>query len=674
VVMHVEEGKEQQVPALAARLKKGTPIVAVIPKSSLEATVAVMKDTPVAATVVADDLDPATLSAVASRLLYGDVFGLEKLVPWGVKVYSILVGDYQEKSVAISSVSDFAAAIGVRRKYRESIEQCLDEMLMNALYDAPVDQAGKQLFADVPTKTRISLRMEQKAVVQYACDGNTFALSVRDSYGALKGETVVQYLHKCLYSEQQIDRKTGGAGLGLYIISNAATQFVVNIYPGVATEAICTFDLNAAKVQLKNFGVFQEKIDSSGRLVGGPTRLVTSGGGRATDGAMAVAAPPSRGVTGALGAAIVLLLALIAIVAYPRLFGATSAISVTTDPPGATIELDGRAVGSTVEGPLSVPDLEVGQKYKIAARLDGHDPVEQIVSPQRDVSAPVHLTLQPRAATVLFETDPPGAAVVVEGQELGVTPLAVTTFAPGTEVEVTLRRIGYTELTRTVRVPAAGREAQLFTPLGIAGDFGSVSIETDPPGAQVVQNGELMAGLVTPVADHLVQAGRPYTFTLRRAGYMPETRTIKVDAGQRGVPLVAELKPGGGISVDVNVPEARISVAGVRACSNRPSPLRDCPVASGRYRVQITSQRPYVNETIDVTVDGADVQRSIQLGLVEAAPEHTLSIPGAPRQTRRAAFAEGTRRVKVTNTATGESKEKTVRVSAGRTVTVGIAD
>ena len=88
----------------------------------------------------------------------------------------MLVGDYQEKSVAIAQVSDFATAMGVRRKYRESIEQVIDELLMNALYDAPVDRAGKPMFADMPTKSRIQLRMEQKAVIQYACDGNRFAV------------------------------------------------------------------------------------------------------------------------------------------------------------------------------------------------------------------------------------------------------------------------------------------------------------------------------------------------------------------------------------------------------------------------------------------------------------------------------------------------------------------
>src|SRR5215475_5504269 len=65
-------------------------LVALIATSSLEDTVKVMKAGRVSAVLVADEFEPAQLAAVASRLLFGDLFGLEKLVPWGVKVYSML--------------------------------------------------------------------------------------------------------------------------------------------------------------------------------------------------------------------------------------------------------------------------------------------------------------------------------------------------------------------------------------------------------------------------------------------------------------------------------------------------------------------------------------------------------------------------------------------------------
>lgn len=671
VVVHVAEDRPGVLAEVEARLKKDASLVAVIPSSSIEMTVKVMQSGRVAATLVADELEPAALAATASKLLYGDVFGLEKLVPYGVKVYAILVGDYQEKSVAIAAVSDFAGAMGVRRKYRESIEQCLDEMLMNALYDAPVDSAGKQMFADVPTKTRISLRMEQKVVVQYACDGSFFALSVRDSFGALKGDTIVKYLDKCLHSEQQIDRKAGGAGLGLYIISNAASQFFVNICPGVATEAVCTFNLNAAKVQLKEFGVFSEKIDSSGRLVAGPSKLVGTGPGTGHTGQVTVG-ESQKGIAIALGAAILLLLTLIGIVAYPRLVGPPLRdVVIATSPQGAVLELDGRAIGSTGNGPLTIEALEVGQKYKLTARLDGYDLRDEIITPQKSQSAPVVLTLQPKQATLVVESDPPGATLVIDGREYGSTPVTLSSLPASSEQKVLLKKIGYADVTRTLRIPPPGKEASVLTSLVMSREFGSVTIETDPPGAAVVQNDELLAGLVTPVAEHIIKTSRAYVFTLKAPGYMPETRTIKVEAGQHRVPLRVTLSPGGGLSVAVNVPEARVTVAGAPGCSEKPVPLVDCPLASGTYRVRVAAQRPYLSEGFTVEIKGADVVRNVQLGFVETTSEEwILAIPGAPKGTRRAALAEGPQKVAILNINTNETIEKTVRIAAGRTALV----
>src|SRR3569623_3491952 len=120
---------------------------------------------------VAEELDMRELSAMATRVLNCDIFGLVKMIRWGTLVHSQLVGDYQEKALCISQGSEFAESMGVRRKYREAIEQCLDEMLMNALYDAPVDEEGQHIFSEIPTKTRISLRDLDLLLRAAALDG-----------------------------------------------------------------------------------------------------------------------------------------------------------------------------------------------------------------------------------------------------------------------------------------------------------------------------------------------------------------------------------------------------------------------------------------------------------------------------------------------------------------------
>src|SRR5215813_13190227 len=114
VVLHLPMDALGAIDKVAPAVADDTRIVCIIPTSSLEITVELLKSTRVAAVLVADTFDPAALAAVASRLVHGDVFGLEKIVPWGVKVYSTLVGDYQEKSVAIAAASDFAGSMGVR--------------------------------------------------------------------------------------------------------------------------------------------------------------------------------------------------------------------------------------------------------------------------------------------------------------------------------------------------------------------------------------------------------------------------------------------------------------------------------------------------------------------------------------------------------------------------------
>ncbi len=274
VVLHLDGELATAAAEILPRLSGDARVIAVLPKANLPAVVDIMQSSErISGLLVAEDLDTRELSAMATRVLVGDIFGLEKAMTWGTHIHSQLVGDYQEKSLCISQISEFAEVMGVRRKYREAIDACMDEMLMNALYDAPVDEHGKQIFRDVPTNTRISLRVEQKVVVQYACDGHRFAVSVRDAFGTLERSTVLRYLHKCLHNEQQIDRKIGGAGLGLYLMVNSASTVFFNVLPGVATEALCVFDLDAPKLQLRHFGFFAEKIDAAGRLAGGSRRL-----------------------------------------------------------------------------------------------------------------------------------------------------------------------------------------------------------------------------------------------------------------------------------------------------------------------------------------------------------------------------------------------------------------
>ncbi|HKE17369.1 MAG TPA: tetratricopeptide repeat protein [Kofleriaceae bacterium] len=258
---------------LADRLPSGAQVIAVVPRGDLATSVAAMRSHERVAGVLAlEHLRVADLAAMTARLVVGDIFGLDKVLPWGTRVQSMRVADYPEKAIAVSQISAFAAAVGVRRSHRERIERCCDEMLMNALYDAPVGADGTPLpraraFERAATHRPahgsgpFPLGREDSALVQFGFDGQRFAVAVRDRFGRFERDTLLRYLHHCLHSDEQMERREGGgAGLGLYMMSRSASSLMFNLRPGAATECICLFDLDSSRIELDQIGVFEQRV------------------------------------------------------------------------------------------------------------------------------------------------------------------------------------------------------------------------------------------------------------------------------------------------------------------------------------------------------------------------------------------------------------------------------
>jgi hypothetical protein len=190
--------------------------------------------------------DERELLVTSVKLLSGDIFGVDKYLAWGVKVHEMHVGSYDEKRGALLDIAQHAKVVGARRQVIAKIESVTDELLMNALYDAPAIRNG------VSRRTRIDKSAEEPrvegeaAVLRYACDGRYFAVSVQDNYGELHKEAILDHLRRARAERGRPNQEvseTGGAGLGLYFILSSVTRFIANIDPGKRTEVICLFDL-----------------------------------------------------------------------------------------------------------------------------------------------------------------------------------------------------------------------------------------------------------------------------------------------------------------------------------------------------------------------------------------------------------------------------------------------
>jgi hypothetical protein len=645
--------------SLLAKLPEGTRLVPIIAAPNLEQTIALLADTRIGCVLSADELATPTAAAAVSKLLHGDLFGLEKVMSWGVRIYSSFVGDYNEKSMAIASVGDFAQAMGVRRKYREQIDQCIDEMLMNALYDAPIDADGKPLFAEVPVRERVLLKSDEKAVLQYACDGDRFAVSVRDSFGSLKKATVLAYLDKCLHATgaDQIDRKAGGAGLGLYLIANAATEIYFHIFEGSATEVVCTFDLQAPRSQLRALGVFEESISTAARPSAGQVRTLQSRKGRRREDI----APPQRSspmLPVMMTFSILLLLGALGLLAMPYLRPPPqAALAIESDPAGATVFVDGRKRGNA---PLKVEGLEAGKSYAVRASLPGRKDDDQLVSAAAGESA-VRLKLPPLPGKVAVESDPPGAKVFLDGKDTGKITPAELDLTPGATAEVTLKKDGFSEQRIPVTCPQAGERAVYRGSLPLSPLIAALTIESEPPGANVTVDGLALLP-PAPAHDTFVKPGARHLVRVSAPGFIEHREEILLGGGEHKT-VHAKLVEGGVLLLKANL-AARVFIDGKALAMG---PTASLALAEGRHTLGLRAQKPFLRYETSVVVEkGRTIDKQLAFGTVEVkAPGVTAHPEGAdPKGVTELALPAGPQKLTLSNK-DGEKRDRDLVVEPG---------
>jgi hypothetical protein len=296
----------------------------------------------------------------------------------------------------------------------------------------------------------------------------------------------------------------------------------------------------------------------------------------------------------------------------------------------------------------------------VTARLEGYEPKSAVVQPQSGANQ-LTLQLAARSSIVVIESQPPGATVEVDSTDVGVTPLTLATLSPGTNVQVVLKKSGFSPTTSSVAVPAPGKEVRLVQVLAVSEDLARIRLESEPPGAQVVQNGQLLAGVQTP-ADILVEAGKPQRFVFTLPKHVPAViDTFTPPRGATGVTKSGTLVPGSTLHIEATT-DAKVNVTLAPHCRELPTPA-DCVVAPGTYLIELVVQGAKITRNVRVTAD--DRTEKFDLGFVEPAAGKQLLFGG--QKLKRLALEAGPRIVTILDEA--GQRQVSVRVKAGATVT-----
>lgn len=153
-----------------------------------------------------------------------------------------------------------------------------------------------------------------------------------------------------------------------------------------------------------------------------------------------------------------------------------------------------------------------------------------------------------RTGRITVRTTPAGARVLVDGRDVGKTPLTIPNLARGTHT-VRVMRDGYTSLDRRVSITAGDPTATLTlnltrtpTPAArgaspppaaqtkAARDQTSLLVESRPTGATVFLDGKRVG--TTPMSLPAVTSGN-HAVRLELTGFKPWTASVRVVAGER---------------------------------------------------------------------------------------------------------------------------------------------
>ncbi|HEX4783055.1 MAG TPA: PEGA domain-containing protein [Candidatus Sulfotelmatobacter sp.] len=222
-------------------------------------------------------------------------------------------------------------------------------------------------------------------------------------------------------------------------------------------------------------------------------------------------------------------------------------LAIDSMPAGAQVQLDGQTDASWVT-PLALANLQPGQ-HSISVSKPGYSTDSRTVNVTAGNRATAVVHLVKLMATLVVKSDPPGANIYVDGRDTSTkTPAQVSVdkgqhvvlvrmpgyldetmnaqFALGqtSSFSPTLRPLGNTDNLRTV-----GKMSKLF---GQKGGQGTVSIHTQPKGAQIAINQHLVEK--PSPADVLLDPGN-YVIDITISGYAPIHKVISVEKGSKVV-------------------------------------------------------------------------------------------------------------------------------------------
>jgi len=185
---------------------------------------------------------------------------LSDLLGWGGTIIKWRPRTSQERDQAVSEVVHWSGRAGAPARIAERMGELAHELLMNAMYDAPLDGERRPRYSH-DRKQDIVLDDPEVPTLRLGTDGVHIALQVSDPFGGLRRHHVFEGILRGLGARVSgehaavLDTSRGGAGLGMLKIYTAGAVLLVDVERNASTSVTSFYDLDVNPRELRQLPV-----------------------------------------------------------------------------------------------------------------------------------------------------------------------------------------------------------------------------------------------------------------------------------------------------------------------------------------------------------------------------------------------------------------------------------
>ena len=154
------------------------------------------------------------------------------------KVQSLTLTHSDQKQEAAEAVRQYLIQAKVPARISNIIANSVDELLMNAIFDAPVDAFGRTLYSSTARSDSRELKGREEVSMKIGFDGFYVGVSITDLFGMLDRARLLNHV-SMNYRDKEYMVKQGnaGAGLGLATVFKSGGSLIYHCEHAQKTEA-----------------------------------------------------------------------------------------------------------------------------------------------------------------------------------------------------------------------------------------------------------------------------------------------------------------------------------------------------------------------------------------------------------------------------------------------------